>query len=84
MWLCAKKPPQRPQPNEVNQMQLFGPFFHQVTLHTARCGGNHFLPSDSYLGNGDPTRGACDPRSISQMLTYAPRMNQKLKESIWT
>jgi hypothetical protein len=34
--------------------------------------------------NGNPTRDACDPRSISQMSTYAPRMFHKLKESMWT
>jgi hypothetical protein len=44
MWLWAKGPLQRPQPLEVNQVQLFGPFFHQEALHTTKYGGNHFLP----------------------------------------
>jgi hypothetical protein len=48
MWLWAGRPLQRPQPHEVNQVQFFGPFFHQKVLHMAKCGGNHFLPSDSY------------------------------------
>jgi len=50
MWLWAKRPPQGPQPHEVNQARLFGPLFHQKVLHMARCGGNHFLPLDSYSG----------------------------------
>ncbi len=37
-----------------------------------KCSENHFLPSDSYLANGDPTHGACDLGSTSQMLAYAP------------
>jgi hypothetical protein len=32
--------------------------------------------------NGDPTHGACDLRSTSQMLVYVPCMFQKLKEFI--
>jgi hypothetical protein len=51
MWLWIRRPPWRPQPHEVNQMWLFGPLFHQEALHTTKCGGNHFLPSDSYLGH---------------------------------
>jgi len=50
MWLWAGIPQRRPQPHEVNQVRLFGPLFHQEALHTAKCGGNHFLPSESYLG----------------------------------
>jgi hypothetical protein len=34
--------------------------------------------------NGDPTHDAWDPRSTSQMSTYAPRMSHKLKEFMWT
>jgi hypothetical protein len=50
MWLWAKGSLQRPQPHEVNQTRLFNPLFHQEVLHMAKCGGNHFLPSDSHLG----------------------------------
>jgi hypothetical protein len=50
MWLWAKRPLWRPQPHEVNQAWLFGPLFHQEVLHIIRCGGNLFLPSNSYLG----------------------------------
>jgi hypothetical protein len=32
--------------------------------------------------NGDPTHGACDPRSTSWMLAYVPRVFHKLKEFI--
>ncbi len=48
MWLWAKRPLWKPQPPEVNQVQLFGPLFHQEALQMARCGGNHFLPSNSH------------------------------------
>jgi hypothetical protein len=48
--VMGRKPLQRPQPHEVNQVRLFGPFFHQEVLHMAKCGGNHFLPWDSYSG----------------------------------
>jgi hypothetical protein len=65
-------------------MRLFGPFFHQAALHTTKCGGNHFLPSDSYLGQWRSSHDACDPRSISQMLAYAPHVSHKLKEFMWT
>jgi hypothetical protein len=34
--------------------------------------------------NGDPTHDACDPRSKSVMLTYAPHVYHKLKKFIWT
>jgi hypothetical protein len=34
--------------------------------------------------NGDATHSACDLRSTSWMLTYAPHMSHKLKEFIWT
>jgi hypothetical protein len=34
--------------------------------------------------NGDPAHDACDPRSTSWMLAYAPRVFDKLKEFIWT
>jgi hypothetical protein len=34
--------------------------------------------------NEDPIHGACDPRSTSRMLAYAPHMSHKLKEFIWT
>jgi hypothetical protein len=34
--------------------------------------------------NGDPSHGACDPRSTSLMSTYAPHMSHKLKDFIWT
>jgi hypothetical protein len=47
MWLWAERPPQRPQPHEVNQVWLFGPLFHQKALHMTKCGGNHFLPSNA-------------------------------------
>jgi hypothetical protein len=49
IWLWARRPPQRPQPHEVNQAQLFGPLFHLEVLHNVRCGANRFLPLDSYL-----------------------------------
>jgi hypothetical protein len=42
MWLWAERPPQRPQPHEVNQTQLFGPLFHQEASHMTRCGGNMY------------------------------------------
>jgi hypothetical protein len=41
---------QRPQSHDVKKMWLCGPLFHQEALHMTRCGGNHFLPSYSYLG----------------------------------
>jgi hypothetical protein len=50
MWLWARRPLRRPESHEVNQVLLCGPVFHQEALHTARCGGNHFLTSNSYLG----------------------------------
>jgi hypothetical protein len=50
MWLWARRPSWRPQPCEVNQTWLFGPLFHQEILYMAKCGGNHFLTSGSYLG----------------------------------
>jgi hypothetical protein len=83
MWLWARRPLRRPQPHEVNQMQLFGPLFHQKVLHMARCAGNHFLPLDSHLGQW---------RSYSQCMwpkvhitnVSAPHMFHKLKEFIWT
>jgi hypothetical protein len=34
--------------------------------------------------NGDPSHGAYDSRSTSQMSTYAPHMSHKLKDFIWT
>ncbi len=48
MWLWARRPPQRPQPHEVNQAWLFGPLFYLEVLHKAKCGANHFLWLDSY------------------------------------
>jgi len=50
MWLWVRRPLQKPQWHEVNQVRLFGPFFHQKALHMAICSGNHFLPLDSHLG----------------------------------
>ncbi len=47
--VMGHKTTQRPQPHEVNQVQLIGPLFHQEALHMTKCGGNHFLPLDSYL-----------------------------------
>jgi hypothetical protein len=84
MWLWAEGPPKRPQSHKVNQTQLFYPlsikrlytwpnmveiiFYHQTHIQT----------------NGDPSHGACDPRSTSRMSTFAPCMSHKLKEFIWT
>jgi hypothetical protein len=33
--------------------------------------------------NGSFTYGECDPKSISHMSCYAPRMSQALKDHIW-
>jgi hypothetical protein len=32
MWLWPRKPPQKPQPHEVNQVRLFGPLLHLEAL----------------------------------------------------
>jgi hypothetical protein len=83
MWLSAKRPLQRPQPHEVNQVQLFGPLFHQEALHTTKCGGNHFYHWIHTQANGDLAHSACDPRSTSQMSAYVPCVFHKLQEFIW-
>jgi len=82
--IWAKRPPQRPQPHEVNQAWLFGPLFHREALHMAQYGGNHFYHWTHTQANGDPSHGAYDPRSTSQMSTYVPHMSHKLKDFIWT
>jgi hypothetical protein len=46
--VLGRKTSMKTQTHEVNQAWLIGPLFHQEALYMARCGGNHFLPSDSH------------------------------------
>jgi len=59
MWLWVGRPLRKPQPHDVNQVRLFGPFFHQEALHMS---GNHFLSSNSHLGQWKSYSWCMQPR----------------------
>jgi hypothetical protein len=63
MWLWAGRPPQRPQPHEVNQVRLFGPlkrcYTQQVVVEII------FDHQTHTQANGDLIHDACDLGSTS-------------------
>jgi hypothetical protein len=84
MWLWAKRPPQKPQPHEVNQAQFLTHFSIKRFYTWPNVVEIIFYHQTHTQANGDPTHDACDLGSTSHMSTYAPRMFHKLKEFTWT